>query len=60
METAKEVIPPRKNKKHLKWMTEEILKLMDERRLYKGKDAKKCDDINELVKKNAWKQRKHD
>ena len=51
VETAKEVIPTRKSKKHQKWMTDDILKLMDERRLYKDKDTKKYNQVNAMIKK---------
>ena len=51
VETAKEVIPTRKSRKHQKWMTDDILKLMDERRLYKDNDAKKYNQVNAMMKK---------
>ena len=35
VETAKEVIPTIKSKKYQKWMTDNILKFTNERRLYK-------------------------
>ena len=46
----KELTPPLKSKKHQKWMTDETLKLKDERRLYKGKDTKKFNEINIEIK----------
>ena len=60
VETAKEMVSTRKNKKHQKWMTEGTLKLMDERQLYKDIDTKKCNRLNAMIKrqcqeaKEAW------
>ena len=51
VETAKEVIPTRKSEKHQKWMTDNILKLMDERRLYKDRDTKRYNQVNAMIKK---------
>ena len=44
---------PKIHKKHQKWMTDEILNLMDDSRLAKGKNTQKYKELNQRVKEKC-------
>ena len=51
METAEEVIPPlRKAQKKSKWMNDEILEMMEERRLIKDRDSSAYKDMHASIR----------
>ena len=52
VEAADETIP-RRQRKHQKWMTDEILELMEERRLMKGKNIPRYKEMHQRVKEKC-------
>jgi predicted transcriptional regulator len=48
-QTAKEIIPVKQRKTAQKWMTDEILSLMDERRKVKGRNPHEYQTLNKTV-----------
>lgn len=56
MNPTKEILQKKKNTNKVKsWMTDEILQLMEERRLYKNIDIKKYKDIYNIIRKEIRK-----
>ena len=58
--TAEEVIPPlRKVQKNAKWMNDEILEMMEERRLIKDRDSIAYKEMNASVKQRCKKKKEN-
>ena len=66
IQDASDILPKVERKKKKQWMTEEILGLMEERKLYKNRDDAKYNQLNKQIKakcikeKEAWLARQCD